>query len=225
MRLANGEPLLRGRAVEARISNLEFFWLYGECPLIHNSSCPFIGVASFMSESAIPNELIQMVRTRRAWPSWLLGIVVGGLGMQLILEDLSQNLPVRQLAATTLAGRPLPISASWAEMDAELASLPSGGNLLVQFTGFSADDLAGRFFAEFIYYRSVYLLYPRRVYLCPTDRAVNNGEQILAVRFKPDDIWLRGHDVRWVLRSRLALGDVTVDVLPAESAGGQERRP
>jgi hypothetical protein len=166
-----------------------------------------------------------MVRTRRAWPSWLLGIVVGGLGMQLIIGDLSQNSSVRQLAATTLAGRPSSLSASWAAMDAELASLPSGGNLLMQFIGFSADDRAGRFFVEFIYYRSVYLLYPRRVYLGPTDRAVNNAEQILAVRFKPDDIWLRGYDVRWVLRSRLAQGEVTVNVLPAQSAGGQERRP
>jgi hypothetical protein len=177
-----------------------------------------------MSESAIPNELVRMVRTRRVWPSWLLGIVVGGLAMQLILENLSQDSTVRQLAATTLAGQPSSMSASWAPLDAGLTSLPSGGNLLVQFTGFSADDRAGRFFVEFIYYRSVYLLYPRRVYLGPTDRAVNNAEQILAV-LKPDDIWLRAHDVRWVLRSRLAQGHVTVDVLPAQFLGGQERRP
>jgi hypothetical protein len=165
------------------------------------------------------------VSARQAWPSWLLGIVVGGLGMQLILEDVSQDSSVRQLAATTLAGRPSSMSASWGPIDAALASLPSGGNLLVQFTGFPAKDPGWQFYVSFIYYRSVYLLHPRRVYLGPTDRVVNNGEHILAVRFEPDDVWLRGHDVRWVLRFRQVQGQVMVDVLPAQSAAGQDRSP
>jgi hypothetical protein len=49
------------------------------------------------------------------------------------------------------------------------------------------------------YYRTSYLLYPRRAYVAPADIIVNKGSDLMRIRFVPDQAWLQTHDVRSVL--------------------------
>ncbi|MGD0812747.1 MAG: hypothetical protein ABSA83_04020 [Verrucomicrobiota bacterium] len=50
-----------------------------------------------------------------------------------------------------------------------------------------------------IYYQTCYALYPRRVYVAPADKIINNGLDILQAKFHPSLQWLQERDVRFVL--------------------------
>lgn len=147
-----------------------------------------------------------------------------GVAVQLVYEDLVRETPVRRIAATTLAGQPPPIMAVWGPIDQTIGRIGSGGNILLQLAGFDPNDPQDQQYASLVYYRAVYQLHPRRVYLCRPDQTVNDGRQILSLRFDPDSTWFASHDVRWVIRFRQETGRVSVDLLPATTAMTRDRQ-
>jgi hypothetical protein len=158
----------------------------------------------------------------RRW--WLLLILAAGLGVELLFEGLSPESPVRQLAASTFQGRAPAVAASRQPVDDALRRLPPDGNVVLQITGGDREDPGWQQYASFIYYRSVYLLYPRTVTLAPPERTVNNGRQVLAAVFQPDSSWILRHDIHYILRFHQDQDQLAIDVLPTAAAGGNEHR-
>jgi hypothetical protein len=85
-------------------------------------------------------------------------------------------------------------------VDQIVVSAGTAGNLFVRFTGFSPDDPADALFASRFYYRAAYTLWPRRIFVGPPDRIINDGEDLISTRFERNTEWLGRHHVRAVLR-------------------------
>lgn len=97
--------------------------------------------------------------------------------------------------------RPAPDDALFVDRLATLA----GQNLLLRFSGFGRDDPR----VEFIYYRAVFALWPRRVLLGPADFPVTRAAEILrAQSSRPDTAWLRSTRVSHVVRFEAAADGV-----------------
>jgi len=78
-----------------------------------------------------------------------------------------------------------------------IADEAGDANVLLKLTGYL--NTSDKSDLEFFYYRAGYSLYPRRLYVAPSDTIINNGWDILRVRFDPDPQWLRKRNVRLVL--------------------------
>ena len=85
-------------------------------------------------------------------------------------------------------------------LDHFLGKLNPPGNIVLKFNGFKqikkGDADNGPLV---IYFRSVYYLYPRKVFTVPPDVKVNNGEDILANAFNPNMHWMQSHGVSTVI--------------------------
>jgi hypothetical protein len=73
-----------------------------------------------------------------------------------------------------------------------------GRGVFLKFDGFSEGTLSEAF-AQTIYYRGVYALYPMPVLVTGNDVVVNEGKNILAHNSLPDDQWLLDHRVGAVM--------------------------
>jgi hypothetical protein len=73
------------------------------------------------------------------------------------------------------------------------------GNVLLKVAGDAEQHAVAGDSLSFVYYRTGYALYPRRIYVAPADQVVNDGRDILRVEFSPSQEWLQEHDVRSVL--------------------------
>jgi hypothetical protein len=101
----------------------------------------------------------------------------------------------------------------------------SEGNAVLQLAGYAKTNPVVENTLSYIYYRASYDLYPRRIYVAPADKVVNNGLDILRIGFSPDPQWLQTHDVRSVLTYGNGNGGndmLRLDVLP--SSNGQAGR-
>jgi hypothetical protein len=76
-----------------------------------------------------------------------------------------------------------------------LAQLP-GRNVLLRFEGFSRLERR----PEFLYYRSVYVLWPRRALLGPGAGTINSVQDFPAPDTRIDHEWLAAHQVDFVAR-------------------------
>jgi hypothetical protein len=74
-----------------------------------------------------------------------------------------------------------------------------GGNVWLRFVNHATSNLNDNLCMSFIYFRGSYVLYPRRIYVGPTNQVVNDGRDILKFEFEPGRQWLRDHSVRSVL--------------------------
>ena len=85
-------------------------------------------------------------------------------------------------------------------MDSLLDKAVPHGNLFIKFNGFPVlnNDLDTDL-PLIIYMRSVFHLYPRRVFTVPDNVAVTKGNAILKADFKPDIKWLQSHGVTKVI--------------------------
>jgi hypothetical protein len=121
--------------------------------------------------------------------------------VQLLVFHLDEQSPIRQ------AG-----SAAWPQAKAErwLAAMDqtfegaadtggTHGNLALHFVGFDANDARQGPLACQYYFRAVYALYPRRVFVGQGDRVINFPNELLAADEVPDDRWLRSHGVTAVM--------------------------
>jgi hypothetical protein len=66
------------------------------------------------------------------------------------------------------------------------------GNLLLHIRAANRDE------ASKTYYHLVYLLYPKRVYVCEANRTVG---YLPEADFRPGSEWAREHDVQWVMQT------------------------
>ena len=73
-----------------------------------------------------------------------------------------------------------------------------GRGLFLKFDGFSQGTL-GEAFAQTIYYRGVYALYPAPVLATEPEVVVNEGKDFLAHNYCPSDQWLMDHGVGSIL--------------------------
>lgn len=80
-----------------------------------------------------------------------------------------------------------------------IAGQAGNGNGLLKLAGYAKTNPVVENSLSFIYFRTSYALYPRRMYVAPADTVINNGRDIMRAAFNPDRQWLQEHDVRFVL--------------------------
>jgi hypothetical protein len=79
-----------------------------------------------------------------------------------------------------------------------MADRSGSGNMLLKLAGYAKTNPAVENSLSFIYYRTSYALYPRRIYVAPADQVINSGLDIMRIEFSPSQQWLQAHDVRSV---------------------------
>jgi hypothetical protein len=90
-------------------------------------------------------------------------------------------------------------------LDSFLRKNVPDGNLFIQFRGFEDQEaprpgeMSGLDTASLIYFRTVYALYPRRVYTGPEERPITRGTEFIFNPFYPTAAWLRERGVHRVL--------------------------
>jgi len=85
------------------------------------------------------------------------------------------------------------------EQSDRIADRTGNGNMLLKLAGDAKTNPVVENPLSFIYYRISYALYPRRMYVAPADKVINNGWDIMRIEFNPSQQWLQEHDVRFVL--------------------------
>ena len=80
-----------------------------------------------------------------------------------------------------------------------IADQTASGNVLLKLAGYAKTNPVVENSLSFIYYRTSYALYPRRLYVAPADKVINNGLDIMRIELSPSQQWLQEHDVRSVL--------------------------
>ncbi len=86
----------------------------------------------------------------------------------------------------------------YAQLD-RIADQTASGNVLLKLAGYAKTNPVVENSLSFVYYRTSYALYPRRLYVAPADKVINNGLDIMRIEFSPSQQWLQEHDVRSVL--------------------------
>jgi len=84
------------------------------------------------------------------------------------------------------------------EQLARFTDQAGNGNVLLKLAGYAKTNPIVENSLSFVYYRTSYALYPRRMYVAPADQVINNGRDIMQVEFNPSLQWLQEHDVRSV---------------------------
>jgi len=80
-----------------------------------------------------------------------------------------------------------------------IAEQTGNDNVLLELAGYAKTNPAVQDSLSFIYYRTSYALYPRRMYVAPADRVINRGRDIMQTGFSPTPQWLHEHNVGFVL--------------------------
>jgi len=110
---------------------------------------------------------------------------------------------------------------SYHETDEAFSSY--SGNVVMRFAGFDETRLRDKDFLEFTYFRGVYALYPRRVYVGAGHQAINTAGDILSAGLDPDEKWMEEHRVGTVVSYRVdANGDLGHEVKRREGGGGNQ---
>lgn len=73
------------------------------------------------------------------------------------------------------------------------------GNVFLRVVGDFEEHAVAGDSVSFVYYRASYALYPRRIFVAPTDRVINDGRDILRIEFDPGQAWLQERDVASVM--------------------------
>ena len=80
-----------------------------------------------------------------------------------------------------------------------IANQTGDGNVLLKLTEQVKTNPDATDFLCLVYYRTCYVLYPRRLYVGPADIVINGGRAIMQAEFNPSQQWLEEHDVHFVL--------------------------
>jgi hypothetical protein len=80
-----------------------------------------------------------------------------------------------------------------------IADRTGDGNVMLKLAGYAKTNPVVENSLSYIYYRTSYALYPRRLYIAPAEQVINNGWDIMQIAFSPSQQWLQEHDVRSVL--------------------------
>ena len=79
-----------------------------------------------------------------------------------------------------------------------IADQTGNGNVLLKLAGYAKTNPVVENSLSFVYFRTSYALYPRRIYAAPADQVINNGRDMMRIEFSPSQQWLHEHDVRSV---------------------------
>lgn len=79
-----------------------------------------------------------------------------------------------------------------------IADQTGNGNVLLKLAGYAKTNPVVENSLSFVYFRTSYALYPRRLYVAPADQVINNGRDMMRIEFSPSQQWLHEHDVRSV---------------------------
>jgi len=149
------------------------------------SNAPGESEAAPAQPSARPGPLPQALQTVLAaaaavtlvWLAWL---------------NVQDDSVAHRTLAVAMDGKAQDTARGYRPYDVDMPRLAGNGNLFFRFAGF--DESTGGFIND-TYYRTVYSLYPRRVYAArPTD-VVNHFTGILQSDFRPDANWLVEHHI------------------------------
>ena len=85
------------------------------------------------------------------------------------------------------------------ELSNRIARQAGDGNVLLKLAGYAKTNPVVEHSLGYFYFRTSYVLYPRRLYAAPADKVINDGGDIMRIGFSPGPQWLQEHDVRSVL--------------------------
>ena len=85
------------------------------------------------------------------------------------------------------------------ELSNRIARQAGDGNVLLKLAGYARTNPVVEHSLGYFYFRTSYVLYPRRLYAAPADKVINDGGDIMRIGFSPGPQWLQEHDVRSVL--------------------------
>ena len=112
----------------------------------------------------------------------------------------------RQILNAFFEGRKAPVR-SHLEIDRFFEQIPHDGNILLRFEGFDLGKLKrSEGLVTLIYYRSVYILLPRRGFVGESKTVINRGRDIIKAGFHPNEKWLKRHNVFFVVTCVLEPG-------------------
>jgi hypothetical protein len=118
--------------------------------------------------------------------------------------------------------------ARYAEIDRLFGTIGGTGNVLLRIQP-GPDRASAEPFAEMIYYRATYTVYPRRVYGGGASDVINNGRDLLSVSFSPDERWLDEHRVATTITFRVdergAFTYALEERVPHERPSARDPRP
>lgn len=119
--------------------------------------------------------------------------------VQISFFNFKTNSFARQILSAFLDGKRAPVRAHL-EIDRFFEKIPHDGNVFVRFKGFEHGKAKGNEgFITLAYYRSVYSLYPRRVFVGEPTEVINQGRDILKANFNPSKKWLSSHNIHSVI--------------------------
>jgi len=80
-----------------------------------------------------------------------------------------------------------------------IAAQVGDGNTLLKLAGYAKTNPVVANSLGYFYFRTSYLLFPRRLFAAPAGQVINDGNDIMRIGFSPGQQWLQQHDVRSVL--------------------------
>ncbi len=73
------------------------------------------------------------------------------------------------------------------------------GNVMIRFENFENNREIAEGMAPLVYYRSVYFLYPRKVFVSEPGTIINKGWELAFAKFAPDRDWLMEKNISTIL--------------------------
>jgi len=129
---------------------------------------------------------------------------------------------VTQKTRDWIAGRPEAAVQTLHGYDTNFLQVAGDGNLAIRFLNLNANNPEHVKFAQLMFCRGGYALYPRRAWVVPEGTVVNGGREAIEARFSPSPQWLHDHNVRNIIEVDTdAAGNVRVRAVPVITGGTQ----
>ena len=107
------------------------------------------------------------------------------------------------------------------DYDTNFALASGDRNLAMRFLNLDPNNPEHVKFAQLMFCRGAYALYPRRAWAVPEGTVLNGGKEPIESHFSPPPQWLREHDVRTVIEAAAdEHGAIQIRAVPAEPGGG-----
>jgi hypothetical protein len=162
------------------------------------------------------------------WARGALTLAVVLTVLHLAYVNIRSDAFARTILPPTFGGAAPREIAMYAEIDRLFEAITAKGNVLLRVQP-GPNRASAEQFAEMVYYRAVYAIYPRRVYGGRASDVINNGQELLNVSFSPDERWLDEHRVATTITFRVdergAFAYALEERVPRERGSPPARRP
>lgn len=156
--------------------------------------------------------------------------LLSGAAILALLHLLYANNNAAGFAWNTLQGiisgdaRNSGVMARYATTDEAYRSFATNGNVYVRFVNFDVARPMDKDFTDFQHVRSVYAIYPRRVYFGDDKDVILVGGDAMRTGFSPSEQWLDAHKVATLVTWRVGEnGDLIQDVSTRDIKPGLQR--